>query len=46
MEAFRGDYRAFYWSGVLTSAQLVSLATLAAGFILLWKLPAAKPKTK
>ncbi len=46
VEAFRGDYRAFYWSGILTSAQLVSLATLAAGFMLLWKLPVAKPKTK
>jgi len=45
VEMFRGDYPVRYFGGWATPAQLVSLAVLAAGLILFWKLPrAAKPK--
>lgn len=40
VEFFRGDYtRAEYLVGWLTPAQFVSIGVLAAGLILLWKLP-------
>jgi len=39
VEAFRGDYLVRYFAGALTPAQLVSVGILAAGLILLWKLP-------
>jgi phosphatidylglycerol:prolipoprotein diacylglycerol transferase len=38
VEIFRGDYPALHW-GWLTPGQLTSIPILAAGAILLWKLP-------
>ena len=39
VELFRGDYPAHYLGGWATPAHLISFATLAAGTLLLWKLP-------
>jgi len=44
VETFRGDYPVRYLGGVATPAQLVSIATLAAGLLLWWKLPRPQPK--
>jgi phosphatidylglycerol---prolipoprotein diacylglyceryl transferase len=38
VETFRGDYPVRYLAGVATPAQLVSVAILAAGLMLLWRL--------
>lgn len=40
VEMFRGDYPVYYLGGLVTPAQLVSVAILAAGTILLWRLSA------
>jgi len=45
VEIFRGDYPARHLGGIATPAQLVSIAILAAGLVLLWKLPRARTKT-
>ncbi len=42
VEMFRGDYTPVHYLGPLTPAQLVSIGTIAAGAILLWKLPRKK----
>ena len=39
VEMFRGDYKPQYLVGALTPAHLVSIAILAAGLLLFWKLP-------
>jgi phosphatidylglycerol:prolipoprotein diacylglycerol transferase len=39
VETFRGDYTLAHYLGPLTPAQLVSIGIIAAGAILLWKLP-------
>ncbi len=39
VEIFRGDYAPQYLLGPLTPAHLVSIGILAAGLLLLWKLP-------
>lgn len=39
VEMFRGDYPKYYLGGWVTPAQLVSIGILAAGLVLLWKLP-------
>jgi phosphatidylglycerol:prolipoprotein diacylglycerol transferase len=44
VELLRGDYGARYLGGWATPAHLISLATLAAGLILFWKLPRPAPK--
>ncbi len=44
VETFRGDYPVRYLGGVATPAQLVSVAILAAGLLLWWKLPRPQPK--
>lgn len=38
VELFRGDYPVYYLGGLVTPAQLVSIAILATGAILLWRL--------
>ena len=43
VEMFRGDYPQYYLGGWVTPAQLVSIAILAAGVVLLWLLP--RPET-
>jgi phosphatidylglycerol:prolipoprotein diacylglycerol transferase len=43
VETFRGDYSAAHLHGPLTPAQMVSVATFAAGLILYWKLPRPAP---
>jgi phosphatidylglycerol:prolipoprotein diacylglycerol transferase len=43
VELFRGDYTpAHYWGG-LTPGQIVSIATILVGMLLLWKLPRKGP---
>jgi phosphatidylglycerol:prolipoprotein diacylglycerol transferase len=42
VEVFRGDYTPVHYWGWLTPGQLVSIGIIAAGAILLWKLPRKK----
>ena len=44
VEVFRGDYSRHYLGGWATPAHLVSMAILAVGLILLWRLPKAPPQ--
>ena len=44
VESFRGDYPIYYLGGWATPAQLVSLAILATGAILYWRLSHLQPK--
>ncbi len=44
-EYFRGDYTPVHYLGPLTPAQLVSIGMIAAGALLLWKLPRKKVET-
>jgi phosphatidylglycerol:prolipoprotein diacylglycerol transferase len=39
VEVFRGDYPPEHFYGVLTPAQVMSLGVVAAGLLLLWRLP-------
>lgn len=44
VEIFRGDYTPVHYLGWLTPAQLVSIGVIAAGAVLLWKLPRKRVK--
>jgi phosphatidylglycerol:prolipoprotein diacylglycerol transferase len=46
VELFRGDYTPVHYLGPLTPAQLVSIGVVAAGGLLLWKLPRTKVETQ
>lgn len=43
VEVFRGDYSRHYLGGIVTPAHLISIAVLAAGLILHWKLSRRPP---
>jgi phosphatidylglycerol---prolipoprotein diacylglyceryl transferase len=43
VEMFRGDYPEYYFGGWVTPAQLVSIAILVAGLVLLSLLPRHEP---
>lgn len=43
VEAFRGDYPVYYFGGHVTPAQMLSVAILATGIVLFWKLAPPKP---
>jgi phosphatidylglycerol:prolipoprotein diacylglycerol transferase len=43
VEVFRGDYSQHYLGGIATPAHLVSIAILAAGLVLSWKLSRRRP---
>lgn len=43
VELFRGDYSPEHYWGGLTPAQMVSIAIVIAGLLLLWKLPRKSP---
>jgi len=42
VELFRGDYTSRHLLGPLTPGQVISIGIIAAGAILLWKLPRKK----